>query len=177
MQKKSKKKVDSEEICEKEEVLEQEVVDYKKLYEKALLEIEALKDDFLRRNADLENFRKRLVKEKTDAITFANSSLINDLLPTLDALDRAELAESSDVKIIKEGLTLIKKQLGTTLANKWGLVRMESKGKEFNPEEQQAYLVENDPSLEHEVVLEDLECGYYLHDRVLRCAKVKVGKP
>ena len=142
-------------------------------------EIAELKDQMLRRQAETENFKKRLIREKEDAVQFANASLISDLLEFMDNLERTIDAakKGSDAKAIGEGIEMIQSQILSTLNKNWGLEKIESTGKEFNPAEHEACMMETDPSLDKETVLLELQTGYKLHDRVIRPAKVKVGKP
>ena len=138
------------------------------------------KETYLRKFADMDNYRKRLVREKETAVQYANERLLNDLIPILDDFDRAVDAgeQSVDVKTYSEGIKLIRKQLLDTLDRNWGLKRMDGiVGKEFSPNEHEAMMMEEDEKFDSETVLAELQKGYYLHDRVLRTAKVKVGKP
>lgn len=142
-------------------------------------EVAELKDQMLRRQAETDNFRKRLVREKEDAVQFANANLIKDLLEFLDNLERTIEAAKKDTnaKSIADGIEMIQNQLLSTLSKNWGLEKIESTGKEFDPLLHEACMMETDPSLEKETVLLELQTGYKLHDRVIRPAKVKVGKP
>ncbi len=142
-------------------------------------ECAALKDQMLRDRADLENYRKRLVRDKEDSIRFANENLIRDLLQPLDDFARAlEASESSkDYAKVHDGVVMVNSQIYSTLEKNWGLERIEALGKEFDPQCHEAYQVVVDDSLEHETVLEEYVVGYTLHGRVLRPSKVKVGKP
>lgn len=142
-------------------------------------ECASLKDQMLRDRADLENYRKRLIRDKEDSIRFANENLIRDLLQPLDDFARAlEASESSkDYAKVHDGVVMVNSQLYTTLEKNWGLERIEAVGKEFDPQRHEAYQVVVDDSLEHETVLEEYVVGYALHGRVIRPSKVKVGKP
>ncbi|HHU89259.1 MAG: nucleotide exchange factor GrpE [Sphaerochaetaceae bacterium] len=143
-------------------------------------ELAKSQEEYLRKVADLDNYRKRLVREKESAVQFANENLLNDLIPILDDLDRAIVAgeEGDDVKAYGEGVKLIQKQLLDLLERNWGLKRMDGiVGGEFSPHEHEAMLMEEGEQYSTETVLAELQKGYYLHDRVLRTAKVKVGKP
>ncbi|NMA22654.1 MAG: nucleotide exchange factor GrpE [Spirochaetales bacterium] len=139
----------------------------------------AIKDQMLRDRADLENYRKRLIRDKEDSIRFANENLIKDLLQPLDDFARAlEASESTkDYTKVHDGVVMVNAQIYSTLEKNWGLERIEAVGKEFDPQEHEAYQVVVDESLEHETVLEEYVVGYKLHGRVLRPSKVKVGKP
>jgi len=143
-------------------------------------ELEKQKDQFMRKLADMDNYRKRLVREKETAVLFANEKLINDLIPILDDFDRAidSAQTTTDVASYVEGIKLIQAQLLGMLDKNWGLKVMESTvGKEFTPHDHEACMMEQSEDFQHDTVLAELQKGYYLHDRVLRTAKVKVGKP
>lgn len=137
------------------------------------------KDQMLRHQADLENYKKRIAREKEEAVTFANTRLIGDLLQFMDNLERAlaSAKSGSDIKGLTEGIEMIQSQLLTTLDKNWGLTAIKTEGAEFNPEEHEACMMVVDEKLEKETVLEEFQKGYKLHDRVIRPAKVKVGKP
>ena len=158
---------------------ELENVRLKEQLETAQRELASLKEQILRDRADLENYRKRLIRDKEDSIKFANENLIKDLLQPLDDFSRAlEAAESTkDYAKVHDGVVMVNSQLYSTLEKNWGLQKIESVGKEFNPEEHEAYMVVTDDSLETETVLQEFIVGYKLHGRVLRPSKVKVGKP
>lgn len=193
MNKKEQHMVDDEEAL-KEEALEENAAHLESEDENLLNEIERLKEEneqltnqineqkeeYVRKVADLDNFRKRLLREKESAIQFANEKLINDLIPILDDFERAIESgnQTSDVKSYAEGVELIQRHLLETLSKGWGLKRMDDiVGKEFSPHEHEAMLMEESDKVDSETVLAELQKGYYLHDRVLRTAKVKVGKP
>ena len=158
---------------------ELENVRLKEQLETAQRDLASLKEQMLRDRADLENYRKRLIRDKEDSIKFANENLIKDLLQPLDDFSRAlEAAESTkDYAKVHDGVVMVNSQLYSTLEKNWGLQKIESVGKEFNPEEHEAYMVVTDDSLETETVLQEFIVGYKLHGRVLRPSKVKVGKP
>ena len=134
--------VEKTEEVSQEEILSQKVEALEK-------EIADLKDRDLRRQADVENFKKRLVREKEDAVLFANSRLISDLLEFMDNLERTISAAKSggDAVSICQGVELIQSQLLGALGKNWGLEKIESTGKEFDPQEHEACMMEVDPSL------------------------------
>ncbi|MCQ2411830.1 MAG: nucleotide exchange factor GrpE [Sphaerochaetaceae bacterium] len=138
-----------------------------------------LMDQMIRRQAELENYRKRLIRDKEEAVQFANAKLIEDLLTFLDNMDRALAVAKNggDVKSLIEGLEMSQNQLYSTLDKNWGLKTIESVGKEFDPMLHEACMMAIDESLEKETVLEEFQKGYTLHERVIRPAKVKIGKP
>ncbi|MDR3356123.1 MAG: nucleotide exchange factor GrpE [Spirochaetaceae bacterium] len=142
-----------------------------------------LNDQYLRKVADFENFRKRIVKEKQEAIEFANQSLLLDLIATLDNFDRAiSVAGSSakteaDFDAFLDGISMIEKGLLGQLENKWGLKRFDSTGAPFDPIRHEAVLMEKSAGVDEPVVQEAFAKGYMLKDRVVRTAKVKVLMP
>lgn len=142
-------------------------------------EIDELKDTMLRRQADMDNYRKRLIRDKDEAVQYANTKLIYDLLQPLDDFDRAIAVaeESKDFEKMHDGIVMIQKQIYSMLERNWGLKKIDAVGAEFNPEEHEACMMVEDENCEHETVLEDFQKGYKLHERVIRPSKVKVGKP
>ena len=138
-----------------------------------------LKDQMLRRQAELENYKKRLIRDKEEAIQFSNENLIKDLLGFLDNMDRALAAAKNggDLNGLVEGFEMTRDQLLSTLDRNWGLKAIESVGKEFDPSLHEACMMAVDESLDKETVLDEFQKGYTLHDRVIRPAKVKIGKP
>ena len=142
-------------------------------------EVNDLKDQLLRKQADFENFRKRLIREREDAVRFANSNLLLDLVEVIDNFERAikSSEDSKDFDVFHQGIELIEKQFTSMLESKYGLKRFESKDEDFDPERHQAIAAEEVMDLDRQIVLEDFQKGYMLHDRVLRHAKVKVAMP
>ena len=138
-----------------------------------------LKDQFLRAHADLDNTRKRLAKDKEEAIKFANSKLIEELLGPMDNLQRAvdSCASTNDVKAIAEGVGMVAQQLSDVLSHNGLEPIVSAPGTEFNPEEHEACMMEMSPDVTAETVAQEFIKGYRLHGRVLRPAKVKVSKP
>ena len=160
-----------------EEVSQEEILSQKvEELEKANAE---LKDQMLRRQAELENYRKRLIRDKEEAIQFSNENLIKDLLGFLDNMDRALAAAKNggDLEGLIKGFEMTRDQLLSTLDKNWGLKAIEAVGNEFDPSLHEACMMAVDESLDKETVLEEFQKGYTLHDRVIRPAKVKIGKP
>jgi molecular chaperone GrpE len=137
------------------------------------------KDQYLRKAADFENFRKRMIREKQDAIDFANQALLLDLIPIIDDFERAiqSAGTSKDFNSLYEGISMIEKRLSSQLESKWGLKRFDSAGEPFDPNRHEALMMEKSPEIDEPVVQEDLLKGYTLKDRVIRSAKVKVLMP
>ena len=160
-----------------------EEVPQEEILQNRVAELEAanaeLKDQMLRRQAELENYRKRLIRDKEEAVQFANENLIRDLLGFLDNMERALAAakNTGDVKGLIEGFEMTQGQLLSTLDKNWGLKAIDSVGQEFDPSLHEACMMAVDESLDKETVLDEFQKGYTLHGRVIRPAKVKIGKP
>ena len=141
-------------------------------------ELAEMKDRNLRLFAEFENFRKRTAKEKLELSKYANESLLLDLLPVLDDFERAkvQMENSGDENLIK-GIELIQNKFTNTLSNK-GLKALEvNAGDDFDLEKHEAITQIAAPS-EDLVgkVIDVVETGYTLNDKVIRFAKVVVGK-
>lgn len=135
-------------------------------------------DKYLRLYSEFDNFRKRTMKEKADLISSANASLLKDLLPVLDDFERAIASneKSEDVDGLKEGFLLIHNKFSNILKSK-GVNHMESQGQPFDMDLHEAVTnipVENED--EKGKVVDVIEKGYYLNDKVIRYAKVVVGQ-
>jgi len=132
-----------------------------------------VRDRYLRTLADFENYRKRADREKSDFFKYALAATIKDLLPVLDNFDRAlEHAEEGDD--FHKGVALIYKQLFDVL-RKHGVKPIDESGVRFDPNIHEAVVSEEDPSVPAQTVVTILQKGYYLHDRLLRPALVKVA--
>jgi len=131
------------------------------------------RDRYMRALADYENFRKRAEREKQDFFKYALSNMAKDLLPVLDNFDRAlEHAEEGDD--FHKGVLLIYKQLYDIL-KKHGLQPIEESGVPFDPKIHEGVVREENPSVPSHTVVAILQKGYFLHDRLLRPAMVKVA--
>jgi molecular chaperone GrpE len=144
--------------------------------EKKEKEAAANYDKYLRAVADLENYKKRSIREKTDIIKYGKEELIKDILPFVDSLDRAlDHADSSDVQAFKEGIRLIQEQLLSCL-KKHGVEKIDSIGLDFDPNFHEALMqVESEEHAENKVVNE-VQKGYLLNGRLLRPSKVCICK-
>jgi molecular chaperone GrpE len=138
-----------------------------------------LANELLRKQADFENFRKRMQRERQEAIKFANANLLQDIITIIDDFERAirSSEESRDFDSFHSGIKMIERQFVGMLERKYGLKRMETVGKEFDPQQHEAIGMEESPEVDTQMVLEDYQKGYILNDRVLRHAKVKVAVP
>lgn len=134
------------------------------------------KDKFLRTYAEFDNFRKRTVREKEDLLKFGNEKLLREVLAIKDDLERAsEHQDAADMATLKEGLTLIGRDLNKILTQ-FQVEVVETVGKPFDPTIHEA--IGEQESTEHPkgTVLEEFQKGYTYHGRLLRAAKVLVAK-
>lgn len=146
--------------------------------EAAEQEIARLKDLYLRSVAEFDNFRRRTLKEKSELILNGGARVIENLLPVLDDMERAEanMTADADVETLRQGVELIAKKLTDTLAQQ-GLKRMEAVGADFDTDYHEAIaLVPTDDEEKKGKVIDCVATGYMLNDRVLRHAKVAVGQ-
>ncbi|MEP7375670.1 MAG: nucleotide exchange factor GrpE [Chitinophagaceae bacterium] len=146
--------------------------------EKIKEELKEAGDKYLRLAAEFDNFKRRNAKERVELIQTAGRDVITDLLEVIDDNDRAQkqLETSEDVQQIKEGVSLIFNKLKNKLQAK-GLKAMESINKEFNPDLHEAITEIPAPSEDLKgKVLDEVIKGYYLNDKLIRHAKVVVGK-
>lgn len=137
----------------------------------------ALKDKYLRLYSEFENFRRRTAKERLELIKTANEDLLKALLPVLDDFERASKAieTASDLQAVKDGVKLIHEKFYKILENR-GLKSMECLGQSPDPELHEAVAQIPAPSEETKgKIIDELERGYYLNDKVIRFAKVVTG--
>jgi len=146
--------------------------------EKLQDELKEQKDKYLRLYAEFDNYRRRTAKENIELRQTAGKEVITSLLDVLDDCDRAEkqMQHANDIDQFKEGVQLIFNKLRNTLQSK-GLKPMESINTEFDPEKHEAITEIPAPnqSLKGKVV-DEIQKGYYLNDKIIRFAKVVVGK-
>lgn len=160
-----------QETPESEEASEQSVE------EKLTAELEAAKDKYVRLYAEFDNYKRRTAKERVDLVQSAGKDVIGNLLTVLDDFDRAlkMMENASDVDAVKEGVELINQKLKNILQQQ-GLKEMSVIGQEFDSDFQEA--ITNVPAPSEDMkgkVIDEVEKGYFLHDKVLRYAKVVVG--
>jgi molecular chaperone GrpE len=136
-------------------------------------DLKKLNDRYLRTLADFENFRKRTDREKDDFRKYALMNVLRELLPVLDNFDRSlDHAEEGDD--FHKGVLLIYKQLWDVL-QKSGVRTIDEVGVRFDPNIHEAVMREENPDVPSQTVTAVLQKGYYLHDRLLRPALVKVA--
>jgi len=153
------------------------VGDLHALLEQKEAEIQALKDKILRQAADIENTRKRLERDRTEAIAYANESLIRELLAVVDNLERAiqHAEQDTDNQTLLEGVKMTHKHFLDTLA-RFGCRPFESQGKDFDPCFHEAILQQESEEYPPNTVIQEFQRGYTLHERLLRPALVAVSK-
>jgi molecular chaperone GrpE len=145
--------------------------------EKLQAELEEQKDKYLRLFAEFDNYKRRTAKERIELFQTAGKDVIISLLEVMDDCDRAEkqMQNSDDVAAIKEGIGLVFGKLRSTLSNK-GLKAMQSINTEFDVEKHEAITEVPAPDNMKGKVVDEVEKGYYLNDKIIRFAKVVVGK-
>jgi len=143
--------------------------------EKSKVEIAALYDRLLRKQAELDNFRKRAQREREEFRQTANESLIRELLPVLDGFERALKQRAPAVpETFYQGMELIHRQLLEALG-RTGLEPVETSGQLFDPHYHQAVETVEDPERRDQEIVEELQRGYMLNRRLLRPAIVRVA--
>lgn len=142
-------------------------------------QIEDLKNQALYKAAENDNWRKRMMQQKDEAVAYANASLLGDLLESLDNFDRTLDAakDAKDAKSIAEGIRMVNKNLVNMLESKYGLKSFGKEGDEFNPDEHEAIGRVEDESAKSETLKQIYLKGYKLNDRIIRHAKVMVNVP
>ncbi|MBD2715702.1 nucleotide exchange factor GrpE [Microvirga sp. STR05] len=141
-------------------------------------ELADLKDKYLRLAAEFENYKRRTTKERADLFKSANQELMVALLPVLDDFDRARhhTRDTDDANAVRESIDIIQNKLQKTL-NQKGLAPMEAKGGAFDPDLHEAITQIPAPSEELKgKIVDEVEKGYYLGDKVIRHAKVVLGQ-
>jgi len=144
--------------------------------EKAKEEIVQLKDNYLRKVAEFENFKKRTLKEKTELILNGGEKTVSAILPVLDDLERAAADNTEDPNAIREGIQLIFHKFVKTLEG-IGVKKIETEGADFNVDFHEAVAMVPGMGDENKgKVIDCLLTGYMLNDKVVRHAKVAVGQ-
>lgn len=167
--------LNDESVTENAMPVEGEVMDESSSFIK---ELEQQKEKYIRLLAEFENFKRRTSRERIEFFKTAGQEVIKDLLPALDDIDRADqvIAGAAEEEAVKEGLKLISEKIKNTMLQK-GLREIECKGLEFNTDKMEAIteIAVADAELKGKVV-EVLEKGYTLNDKIIRYAKVVIGK-
>lgn len=161
------------------ELLSQELQDLKGLHEEKLAEIAEKDDVHLRLQAEFENFRRRSLKEKQESLKFGHQNLVKDLLSAVDDLERAlehgARNAGADVKGILDGVELVYREILGTLA-KHAVQEIQAEGAVFDPAVHEAMGQIPNGSVPPNTVLQVLQKGYQIHDRMIRPARVIVSR-
>ena len=166
----------------KEENIKSEEEDLQDTEEDILREeIKILKEEKIRVLAEMENLRKRFEREKIDSIKYGSVNFARDILSPGDNLERALSVinegeeHSQSIKNLIDGLLMVKKELSTAL-EKHGITKIDSLNKKFDPNLHQAMMEVENNNLDEGVVVQEIQTGYVMHDRLLRPAMVAVSK-
>ncbi len=161
------------------EALSEELQSLKKEYEALLGERDDIKDRQVRLQAEFENFRRRNLKEREEAHNYGHQNLVKDLLPTVDNLERAiaysEGSDGGDLQGLLQGIELVQRELLAVL-EKHGVKRVDAKDQPFDPAVHEAMAQVEDDRVPANTIVEVLEEGYQLRDRMLRPSRVMVSR-
>lgn len=146
--------------------------------ERLVQELQEMKEKYLRQVAEFDNYRKRTAREKLELMQTAGKDVIGSLLVVLDDMERAEkqLQQTNENDPAREGLILVFNKLKSVLSSK-GLKPMDAIGKDFDPDQHEA--ISEIPAPSRDLagkVIDEVEKGYFLNDKIIRFAKVVVGK-
>ncbi len=163
---------DAENTEKKEQTPEEKIADLE-------AQIAELKKEALYKAAENDNWRKRMMQQKDEAVAYANASLLGDLLDSLDNFDRTIDAakDAKDAKTIADGIKMINKNLVNMLENKYGLASFGKEGDEFNPDEHEAIGRVEDEKVKKETLQQVYLKGYKLNGKIIRHAKCMVSVP
>lgn len=132
-------------------------------------------EELIRKAADLDNYRKRLIKESDDKVKYANKSMLETFIPVLDNIEMT-LQHITEDSPLKQGIELTIKSFKDTLA-RFGVEEIDSSiNSKFDPAIHEALMMDNNPEFENNTVTLSVQKGYSLNGRVIRAAKVKVNK-
>jgi molecular chaperone GrpE len=168
-------KIISEENTSQESVGE-ELTEEKQRIEELELKLEEMSQKNLRLQADYDNFRRRTREEQAASLKYKSQSLLEQLLPALDNFERALKTEAvnEQAKTLIQGMEMVYRQLSDALKQE-GLTEIPAVGEKFDPNLHQAVMQVEDSEYESNTVIEELQKGYMLKDRVIRPAMVKVN--
>ncbi|MBT0882951.1 nucleotide exchange factor GrpE [Campylobacter sp. 2018MI13] len=176
--------VNNEEVCEcnencecEQNELSNEEIALRAELDKANEEFAKLKDAYLRANADFENYKKRLEKDKQSAVLYAQEGLLKDLIPVLDALENASNFEADDEfsKQLKQGIDNTLSLFKNILAKHGIKEIVANEGDEFDPSYHEA-MMHVEAELDPNCVAAMFQKGYMINDRIIRACKVSVSK-
>tara|TARA_B100000965_G_C19461654_1_gene700003 strand:+ start:74 stop:751 length:678 start_codon:yes stop_codon:yes gene_type:complete len=169
----------NEDEARKEEGVEEPVEESEE--EKLKEENKLLKEEKIRVLAEMENLRKRFDREKIDSIKYGSVNFARDILSPGDNLERAlssinkEEEQPQSIKNLIDGLLMVKKELSSVL-EKNGIKKIDTKDKKFDPNLHQAMMEIENNDLDEGIIVQEIQSGYMMHDRLLRPAMVGVSK-
>jgi len=168
---------DTEEAEEIQKWNEEEIARMQQELEEAKSQSEAATDMMLRLAAELDNYKKRTIKERESLLKYATQNIIKELLPIVDNLERAieSTNESRDFNLFLEGVKLILNQV-SSLLEKEGVSKIDAVGKVFDPNVHEAVMHVASEEHPENVIIQELQKGYILYDKVLRPSMVVVSK-
>ena len=158
--------------------LEQSIQSLEQLSQRQIETVKEAEEKLLRSLAEQENFKKRKEQEKLEFMKYANEKFVKELLPVLDsfnmAIQQADSEEVSDVSNLKQGVKLIHKQF-VDMLSKLGVTRLDALNQPFDPNLHQAISREQREDIDENIVIKEMQAGYFLNERVIRPAMVVVS--
>lgn len=153
-----------------------EEIEIKSKEDELKAEIEDINNKYLRLAADFDNYRKRQMQERENLIKYGAEDTLKKIIPVLDTFERAKksIEKLEDINTVKESYEVCIKQLGDVL-DKIGLKKIEAKGTEFDPNIHEAVMQTPSKDYPPHTIIDELQTGYMLHDRVLRPVMVNVA--
>ncbi|MDW4541621.1 nucleotide exchange factor GrpE [Staphylococcus saprophyticus] len=161
---------DSQEIAEDVDPKDEEIQQLKK-------DVQENEEKYLRLYAEFENYKRRIQKENQTMKAYKAQDVLNDILPTIDNIERALQIDGEDeqFKSLKKGVEMVHESLLNALKNN-GLEKIETEGQQFDPNVHQAVVKDDNPDFESGQITQELQSGYKLKERVLRPSMVKVNQ-
>lgn len=161
------------------ELLSQELRDLKRFHEEKVKEFADQKDHFLRLQAEFENFRRRSLKEKQESLRFGHQNLVKDLLSAVDNLERAmehgAQNAGAEVRGVLDGIALVHREIMSTF-EKHGVSQIDAEGQVFDPAVHEAIGQIPNAEVPANTVVQVLQKGYVIHDRMVRPSRVLVSR-
>lgn len=175
-----KNRVAEEEVVSEEKKVDEKEVELKEVNpaEQIQIQLDEMKDKYLRLSAEFDNYRKRSLREKMDLTKYASEDVLQSILPVFDDFERAmkSMDVSTDIDAVKQGLHLIYSKFNDFLKSK-GVVEIEAIGKELNTDVHEA--ITKIPAQDEEMkgkIVDVVQKGYMLNDKVIRFSKVVIGE-
>lgn len=161
------------------ELLSRELQELKRIHDEKLAELSAQKDQFLRLQAEFDNFRRRSLKEKQESLRFGHQNLVKDLLSAVDNLERAlehgAQNAGSEVRGVLDGIALVHREILAAF-EKHGVSQLDAQGQTFDPAVHEAIGQLPSAEVAANTVLQVLQKGYVIHDRMVRPSRVLVSR-